>query len=776
MLHQKLVKFILKISKKLGFLVFLGCLFFGQVEVTEGLAEMRGHAKQITQDKHLVLILVPGLSFEEIEGFIASLPLDIQDNLQLAGMSIRTGAGINLNLNHNIITLSTGHREMGLRDWSGYHLTEKIDGTLAGDIFREWSGQSAQAPIVHPGIFKLQEEWRSKGNIETGPGWLGLKLAEHGIVAGALGNSDTREFKQRNAATFIMDDLGQAQGVVGQDILITNPSFPTGRQTAWDKLTSEVVHSWQSSSASLTVVELGDLERIFSQREWMEPMHYRNVLDGWFQEWGAWIGGLVVESEMRISDAQISIWVLSPMVSNEASRQGKLLAPFLTWEKDQLAGLFTSDSTKQSGIVSNLDFLPSLLAFFELEQSKELVGKEIRLDPRDQDLDLNEQGLNLKPWLHEINYLFTIYEKRRNIITSYLLIVIFIIIASVLYWWFYKKSHGAKVIQVMLGAIMLSPFFFLWLTPLIRVMDEWGWIIALLLSSIVCSLILYFSVTPPIYLAWIGVLNSATILLDIWKGALWMKRSFLGYDPLIGARYYGLGNEYAGILLGSSILAVTSIYVWLRSKHYFEEGSGRNGARNKGTFLILSSAWYLLILFFMASPQLGTNAGATLASLFTYLVSQYLLLQYRVNRRWVFGLLTMVGIVFLSLGFLHVRGEHTHIGAAINMLASGDVHSIFEIIKRKWEMNLKLIRVSLWGKLFATSLIVIFFVLFRLKREKLLIFRDDPWFNGIRSVILGSVLILLVNDSGIVSAATTMIYATFPFIYLRFVDSDNQNE
>lgn len=768
MFYPKIEKFIMC----LGIITFLVCLFSEQVEAEVELAERGGNAKQVFQEKHLVLILVPGLSFEEIEGFIASLPLDLQDDLQMAGMSMRTGAGISQNINHNIITLSTGHRELGVRDWNGYHLTEKIGETFVGDIFREWSGKEAQAPIVHPAKFKLQEEWRPKGAMETGPGWLGLKLAEQGIVAKAFGNSDTRDHKQRIAATFIMDNLGQAEGLIGEEILAHNIYFPTGRQTDWAKLSTEVLGMWSSSSSSLTVVELGDLERIFSQKEWMEPTHYRSVLDAWYTEWSAWMVELVKESEARLPDANISVWMLSPMVSNEAGLQGKLLAPFITWEKTQTAGLVTSDTTKQTGVVSNLDVLPSLMSFFELGQSEELVGKEMRLDPRSPlDLDLTE-GIDLQPWLHKVNYLFTVYEKRREIITSYILIVIFFIIASALYWWFYKKSHAAKAIQVMLGAIMLSPIYFLWLTPLIRVLDEWGWILALLLSSIASSLLLYRSVTTPVYLAWIGALNSVTILFDIWQGSPWMKRSFLGYDPLIGARYYGLGNEYAGILLGSSILAVTAIYVWLRREHYIEDGAEGRRIRNKRFFLFLSSAWYLLILFFVAAPQLGTNAGATLASLFTYLASQIILFQYQVNKKWVFGLLSMAGITFLSLGFLHVRGEHTHVGAAINMLASGDVHSIIEIIKRKWEMNLKLIRVSLWGKLFATSLIVLIFVLFRLKREKLLRFREDPWFNGMRSVILGAVLILLVNDSGIVSAATTMIYATFPFIYLRFSDND----
>ena len=33
-----------------------------------------------------------------------------------------------------------------------------------------------------------------------------------------------------------------------------------------------------------------------------------------------------------------------------------------------------------------------------------------------------------------------------------------------------------------------------------------------------------------------------------------MKVSMLGYDPIGGSRYYGLGNEYMGVLIGSLVI------------------------------------------------------------------------------------------------------------------------------------------------------------------------------------------------------------------------------
>ncbi|MCK9927166.1 hypothetical protein MXD62_08295, partial [Frankia sp. Mgl5] len=59
-------------------------------------------------------------------------------------------------------------------------------------------------------------------------------------------------------------------------------------------------------------------------------------------------------------------------------------------------------------------------------------------------------------------------------------------------------------------------------------------------------------------------LTTGAILFDGFNGAEAMRRSYLGYDPVIGARFYGLGNEYEGILIGSAILFAASFYEWAK--------------------------------------------------------------------------------------------------------------------------------------------------------------------------------------------------------------------
>jgi hypothetical protein len=291
------------------------------------------------------------------------------------------------------------------------------------------------------------------------------------------------------------------------------------------------------------------------------------------------------------------------------------------------------------------------------------------------------------------------------------------------------------------------------------------WIGLFFTCSFFTSFLIYRLVHPVWFLTLIGLANSVVILLDLWRGSPWMKRSFLGYDPLIGARFYGLGNEYAGILLGSSLLAVTGLCVYLNRRGIqFKKG-------NKIMLVALVSLFYVIIIYSMASPQLGTNAGATIAALFTYALSLFLLFRLRISWTILVPLFGLVSVYVAYLVHLHLTGEQTHIGLFIEAIRTGDLEWVAEILYRKLAMNWRLIKVSLWGKLFTTALVVMGLIYLRLYRDpfhKRKFGQQDVWMTGFKVMIVGALSILLVNDSGVVAAATTVIYMTFPFIFLRF--------
>src|SRR3712207_7880716 len=70
-----------------------------------------------------------------------------------------------------------------------------------------------------------------------------------------------------------------------------------------------------------------------------------------------------------------------------------------------------------------------------------------------------------------------------------------------------------------------------------------------------------------------------------------MESNIMSYDPMIGARYYGIGNEYEGVTIGSAILAFAILL-----EH-----------KNIKKWLIIPIL--LVVLFTSAYPAMGANVG-----------------------------------------------------------------------------------------------------------------------------------------------------------------------
>ena len=58
----------------------------------------------------------------------------------------------------------------------------------------------------------------------------------------------------------------------------------------------------------------------------------------------------------------------------------------------------------------------------------------------------------------------------------------------------------------------------------------------------------------------VALITLLALDIDLLTGATMIKSSVLGYDPMAGARYYGVGNEYMGVMIGCAILVSAAIY------------------------------------------------------------------------------------------------------------------------------------------------------------------------------------------------------------------------
>ena len=135
--------------------------------------------------------------------------------------------------------------------------------------------------------------------------------------------------------------------------------------------------------------------------------------------------------------------------------------------------------------------------------------------------------------------------------------------------------------------------------------------------------------------AWATVfLMAADALLGGWISA----RTPLSYSPLEAARFYGIGNEAGGYLIGAGILAA-------------------------GSDLLTTALLGVAVSALLGAPTLGANFGCFLASLAGFGAAIFARLP---KSRRLFGALGLTIIAALAV-FLVVRGSAgTHVGRAGN--------------------------------------------------------------------------------------------------------------
>ena len=120
--------------------------------------------------------------------------------------------------------------------------------------------------------------------------------------------------------------------------------------------------------------------------------------------------------------------------------------------------------------------------------------------------------------------------------------------------------------------------------------------ISLIVSVLILSLVLFYLFKDSLQILIVSCFFSTGIILtDTFLRNPLMKVSILGYDPIAGSRFYGIGNEYMGFLLGTTIIGTAALI---------------DKYRDKGKIVkILSVTIYMIVLTLMA-PTLGTTVGA----------------------------------------------------------------------------------------------------------------------------------------------------------------------
>ena len=163
-----------------------------------------------------------------------------------------------------------------------------------------------------------------------------------------------------------------------------------------------------------------------------------------------------------------------------------------------------------------------------------------------------------------------------------------------------------------------------------------------------------------------AVLTVVAIVIDTIFGTYLMKNSIMSYDSIIGARYYGMGNEYQGIVIGRSIFGLAILLDYKKIPKWF------------------AATACFVILITTASPIMGANVGAAISECVAFLLLILLIFDAKLNFKKVILLgLAAVGVVFAFAAIDIMSGSESHLSGFVRQILLDGTSTISQTFGRK---------------------------------------------------------------------------------------------
>lgn len=629
------------------------------------------------------------------------------------------------------MTIGCGTRAVGSeKAYLNFNASEMVNGEQASIIFKRNTGIKPQVfNIVNLDFAQIERNNLTRKHIVV-PGLLGALLKQNGKTVAVFGNEDTDVEQRRYAPLIVMDEKGIVDfGDVSDNILKRDALSPFGIMTDYDLLYQKYIQLKQKPD--LTIFQLGDTLRANDYHKYaMDKINEKNKKRA-LSKADEFIGKILKEG----SPNTLYI-VLTPLPPSKDMGQKSYLTPIILFGPGFTKGYVTSETTKREGIVTNTDLMPTILQYFDIPIPTFLTGHPL--------YNSGYKG-NVDKLLAESYKLVFNYTYRPIFLKTYVVLEIIILIFALLVLLFLKKY--AVYLKPLLFFVSTIPLTFL-LLPLFNYTELYHSIIGILFLTAV-SIIAIHEISPYGYYfyAIIGLATSLALLIDLVTGQYLLKNSFLSYDVIGGARFYGIGNEYIGVLIGA-VLCFTTMA--------FEKFS------NKKVLFYLVAAIYVVVFYFIAAPNIGTNVGGAIAAFGAFAVSLLLLSGKKIDIKNLIYI--GLGIILMLLGLFYLDSlrpvsQQTHIGQTFALVKSHGIKSLLQIFERKLLMNYKLIKYSIWSRVLLTLIGVLFILFFKPVGVLSKIFKKHDYIRVcFVSTLIGSILALAFNDSGIVAAATMMVF------------------
>ncbi len=449
--------------------------------------------------------------------------------------------------------------------------------------------------------------------------------------------------------------------------------------------------------------------------------------------------------------------LVSPNPSPAEYRIHDQLTPILFWHSDGgtvRPELLYSPSTRTLGLIANTDVAATIAASAGIQ----LIGPSFGSICTTQEPPSTDNGAEVLTAISRNSALQARHQQSVPFLAAVLAVLI--AVASGLAWSKKFAQAGYAAVCVIATIPLTLLYARTWQEALVAtiIVTVAGAAFAvatrglsfLPITSAVSGLLKHWLV--PIYaIASLGLIASDTL----FNHAHGTASSLLGYSPLEGARYYGLGNEAMGVLAGTAAVLSSRIALSIKA----------GGATSRQGVIAGGAILWIAIAALLALPYLGAKAGAIPVSaigLISYLavvkktpswVSSTAANRFKEYPGLAWAVLTAGAVAFALLAcnkIMHSHSAETHVAVSIEQARRFGPSIYSQIALRKLKMDAHLVIHSVWMLVLTAAV-----------AGTALNQRKSRRANGGRvkvgaGIIIGAMTTLsclLFNDAGVVAAA-----------------------
>lgn len=574
-------------------------------------------------------------------------------------------------------------------------------------------------------------------------GALGNALHRKGLKTAAIGIAPSGKVSAE-FLTMLMDDSGSI------DYLSLHvKKYPSNRSLAQSD-SKELERKFKElyERSSLIAVHLGDLEYLDSSehgaKSFLRTAAIREIDKS-------------LQSVLDVIDNHDLLIVLMPFnrvdlkygISGGFIAKGEPLSP-VVFRGGSYKGILMSTSTRRDGVIIASDLMPTILHHLRIKAELNYTGTKVYSKKFSRDKFQFLQRLSERAVRHDMFMLPVLIFMA----VSGLMVIIFAVLNLILG----VQPKLARLLKILLVAVFLFPSALSLLALFdIKSLEVYFLLIVVLLLLSYPLILSFKDEFWPMTLA-LG-LTPFLLFIDTLTGQIIANNSLFGNSLLAGGRYYGLGNQYLGLMFIYTIL----FFVFL--------GLVKPQVTKKIIFKCAVGLVLGLLVVVLGLARLGANFGA-LVTLSASL--PYLFFRFWSDRKLLWGHYIVLGLltVMLILGGVIYDVQQkpraqSHIARSLSLTENKGIAVAANLVKGKVARNLEETTLVLfkWG-LFPVSLLL--FLFFYFFREKFLSVRSvfPYFFRFVPGIALAGTIAFFFNDTGIEPFAIISVYAFAAFLYL----------